>query len=74
MMDEDVVKGIEIWLSARKLEAVHLENKAVFHAVGLFQRDMIQAKRTDEYPWEVIMRGFNDSAERVVKISDVKET
>lgn len=64
MTDPEVIKGINLWLAARKLEAVRLDNKMMFKSIEVLQSDMILASASSEYPWEVLMRGLQDAAER----------
>jgi hypothetical protein len=62
MTDPEVIRGINLWLAARKLESVKLDNRMMFKAIEVLQSDMTQASASSEYPWEILMRGYNDSA------------
>jgi hypothetical protein len=73
VIDKEISKGIELWLSARKLKAVHQDDKALFESITLLQNDLKGAASVGEYPWETLMRGYRDR-EAELKISDVKET
>lgn len=62
MTDEKIIQGIQIWIRARKLEAAHLENKAMFEAMQVLDTDLEQALSKDQYPWDLIVEGFQRRA------------
>ncbi len=59
-MDQQIVDGIRLWLNARQLEAVHIDDKVTFEVLDILQNDLKQATAKEEYPWDTIVRGFND--------------
>ncbi len=63
-MDQQIIAGIRLWLNARQLEAVHIDNKELFAALDILQNDLVQSLVKDEYPWDIIVRGFNDRSKR----------
>jgi hypothetical protein len=60
-MDKETVDGINLWLSARKIEAMHLKNRGMFDAINVLQEDLIRASNGGKYPWEIIVQGYSDA-------------
>lgn len=61
-MDKEIIEGIGLWLAARKLEALHINDRQHYTSIALLQNDVIFAEKHGLYPWELITKGFNDKA------------
>lgn len=63
-MDSDIVDGIELWLKARMVGAIHTNDKVMFECVHILLNDVTSCRKNNEYPWEMLMRGFTDTAKK----------
>lgn len=60
---EDILGGIKLWLKARQVEAVRANNRGIYEAIEVLLADIESSAAGNEYPWELLMRGFIDKME-----------
>lgn len=64
-MDQQVVDGMKLWLKARQVEAVMIDDKEAFEVICVLLADIDSSAAANEYPWELLMRGLTDRAKNV---------